>query len=361
MYIDVLDHLQCPACGSKLNIDTSVKTEESVARTDLIEGILQCTSEDSQYPVIDGVAIVVDNVTEYLADRGNVLPDIVAATRSDQMRAFLAEAFADAETLEKNHYERAEVWPVYAWAHYDDVGMTDTLLSEAFENDEIVKELSPRTLTRTVESFLEDCDGEIGIDIGCATGGNTHTVATAVDFAVGCDISYTMVRTAREIRDSDGRFEYDVPMEGNLTERRTVSIDVPAPDQTEFIVADAEAVPFRDGTADIVVSMNLIDEISDPRAHLERADDILSPGGRFVICDPYIWGGVSGPKRWIGGTETSDGIERSDDALRAVLTDELGHKLIGSDESVPWTLKHSPRRYDLWMIDCVATEASLEE
>lgn len=72
-------------------------------------------------------------------------------------------------------------------------------------------------------------------------------------------------------------------------------------------------------------------------------------------------GGVSGPERWIGGTETRDGIERSADALRAVLTDDLGHEFVGSDRSVPWTLKHSPRRYDLWMIDCIATEASLEE
>jgi len=361
MYVDLLNDLCCPVCGSKVDIGSCIKVDESGPQTDLLEGMLHCVTGNSRFPVIDGVAIIVDNLTKYFSERENILPDIVAATQSDEMRAFLAEVFAEVETLEQSYYERSDVWPAYVWAHYSNVETTGIGSDEVFDNDEISAELSARSLTQTIESFLEDSTGELGLDIGCATGGNTHTMASAVKFAVGCDRSYTMVHTARNIRDCGGTFEYEAPLEGDLTERRQVSVDIPAPGQTEFIVADAAEIPFRNGTADVVISMNLIDELPDPQGHIENADDVLSPGGRFIICDPYIWGGISKPEEWIGGTETEEGIERSTDALRTIMTDELGHELVKSDDSVPWILKHSPRRYDLWELDCIVTETSLDE
>jgi SAM-dependent methyltransferase/uncharacterized protein YbaR (Trm112 family) len=288
MYEDVVEHLVCPACESDLEITTEIQTEVTETQTDLIEGFIRCVPGDHRYPVVDGVAILVEDLPEYLSEKSDALPEIVGAANDNRMKAFFAEQFADITELETGDYY-TKFWEMYIWIHYRDINTSDSLLPEAFGDSDTAKAFTPQLLLETIESFVADCDASLGVDIGCATGGNTHTIAESADLALGCDKSFMMIRAAREIRDCDGTYEYEAPLDGNLTETRAVSVDPPAPERTEFLVADATALPLPDETADIALSMNLIDVVSKPENHLYEVNDVLAPGGRFVICDPYAW------------------------------------------------------------------------
>jgi demethylmenaquinone methyltransferase / 2-methoxy-6-polyprenyl-1,4-benzoquinol methylase len=56
-------------------------------------------------------------------------------------------------------------------------------------------------------------------------------------------------------------------------------------DKIEFIVADAEALPFGDNEFDAVTISFGLRNISDPKLALSEMYRVLKPGGRLVICE----------------------------------------------------------------------------
>jgi len=51
-------------------------------------------------------------------------------------------------------------------------------------------------------------------------------------------------------------------------------------------VASVEALPFRDGSFDVVLSHEVIEHVTDDRAALAEAVRVLGPGGRLVVYAP---------------------------------------------------------------------------
>jgi ubiquinone/menaquinone biosynthesis C-methylase UbiE len=50
--------------------------------------------------------------------------------------------------------------------------------------------------------------------------------------------------------------------------------------------ADAEAIPFREGSFDAVAALWMLYHLPDPRTALREAARVLRPGGTFVACAP---------------------------------------------------------------------------
>lgn len=97
--------------------------------------------------------------------------------------------------------------------------------------------------------------GRLTLDVGCGEGRVSRDLRRLGHRAVGVDGSETMVAAAREA-DPDG----------------------------EYLVADAAALPFPDGHADLAVAfMSLMDVDDMPRALAEVAR-VLEPGGRVVVA-----------------------------------------------------------------------------
>ncbi len=53
-----------------------------------------------------------------------------------------------------------------------------------------------------------------------------------------------------------------------------------------FIVADVANLPFRDGVADVVLSLDVIEHLEDDRAALTEAARVLRPGGTAAVMVP---------------------------------------------------------------------------
>ena len=97
--------------------------------------------------------------------------------------------------------------------------------------------------------------GGLTLDVGCGEGRVTRDLKEAGHHVVGVDWSKSMIEAAREA-DPEG----------------------------EYVVADAAALPFEDGQADVVVSfMSLMDTDDMPGATQELAR-VLRPGGRLAIA-----------------------------------------------------------------------------
>ena len=109
-----------------------------------------------------------------------------------------------------------------------------------------------------------------GLDLGCAVGRLTQELARVVDEATGVDNSRPFIRAARRIVRAKN---------------------------VRFLVADAHCVT---GQYHVVLAVNLICRLRQPRQFLARLPDLVVPGGQLVLATPYSWLEQFTPRRqWI--------------------------------------------------------------
>jgi ubiquinone/menaquinone biosynthesis C-methylase UbiE len=98
--------------------------------------------------------------------------------------------------------------------------------------------------------------GQRVLDLGTGTGRALLSIAAGARLAVGIDLSEGMIRTARAKVGSRG---------------------------FRFLVADAEATPFREGSFDLILAIGTLEATADLTPSLREAGRLLSPGGRFAF------------------------------------------------------------------------------
>lgn len=126
--------------------------------------------------------------------------------------------------------------------------------------------------------------GEVIIDIGCGVGTFTYRVALKGAKAIGVDYSIESIKIAKTLS------------------RERVSRDA----WIRFIVGDATNLPFKDSSADAIVSADFIEHISDMEKEyfLDEALRVLNKNGRMIVFTPNkIRESVGGILRWLRSEE----------------------------------------------------------
>ena len=94
-----------------------------------------------------------------------------------------------------------------------------------------------------------------------------HELVSATKLTVGIDISYSSLRNHRSI-----------------------------PVRT---VGTVEALPFRDGSFDVVSANMVMEHVIGPEAALAEIHRVLSPGGIFIFHTPNVWNYQFAIARWL--------------------------------------------------------------
>jgi len=288
----LIPHLICPSCLPKehrLQLSAGRQTGD-----DILSGYLSCGSCGCRFPIEDGVA--------------TLLP---AEDSGGHWR------YEDPDTLNR-----------YLWSHYADLHGDN----------------GNAAAVHTWSGCLAS-GSETALDAGCSVGRIAFEMAARSTFAVGCDLSQSFIKTARRLA-QDRKLKYSLPLEGKLRE----TFEIVLPDRlpsgnVEFIVADALRLPFARETIAQTSSLNVLDRVGYPLAHLYEMNRVChAQGASFLFASPFSWASSEIPEeRWLGGTVTGPYAGRGIDNVRSLLEGK-GKVLappwrISFAGTVPWQMR----------------------
>ncbi len=304
----------CPACRLR-GAPSALETEAWDAISG--QGVLRCAACDARYPVLDHLPLLVPDVARYLAEAGVYLlaRDDLTYPVADLIGGVLPPgSWFDAVRQHLSGYVRDH------WA-------------EAADNDGPPPGQSA-ALAATGLALAGEVAGPV-VELGAAAGGVTRCLAEWLDTPVlGLDLSAPLARfAARALR--GGRQGFPLRMAGTAYAERHVLTQPPARGAAMVWLADAAAPPIADGTAGLVVALNLIDCVADPGAVLRGAAALLRPGGKLVLATPCDWSpAATPPENWIGARR---GALAAPD-LGAWAADQAGLSLRGMKQQ-PWLVR----------------------
>lgn len=206
------------------------------------------------------------------------------------------------------------------------------------------------TFWQTVSSAIQKpahVNPDTAIDLGCATGKFTFTLAGHCSIAVGLDTDFHALACAASLQRGED-IHFHRPIRAMAAE--TVKISFPAPENVLFILGDALDPPFRSESFQITAALNLLDSITEPLILLKQMDALLESGGTLLLTSPFAWRDtICDPSKWLENPETPPG-----NMLRQILSGERIHDTdfqytIQSDiRNISWSLPVSGNQTSLY-------------
>jgi len=299
----LVDFLTCPSC---LPVEAGLKCliNEKYGE-DILSGSLCCSQCNNNYPIQDGVAI-------------------------------LLPVSSEIDSRAPSKYESAMLVSSYLWAHYADI-LKDMDATAAYEE----------------WSALSMDNSGISLDAGCAVGRFTFEMSNKSAFAVGIDNSHAFIKTARQLMISR-QLAFSMPEEGLLKEERLIKLpETWDSSKVEFVVGDVQRLPFRRHSFSSIASLNLVDKIPSPLAHLREMNRVADESNtQFLISDPFSWSSdVAKEEAWLGGTTEGAYAGKGVDNIRSLLT-------TGGEEFLPkwkiekqghiwWKIRNHKKHFEL--------------
>jgi SAM-dependent methyltransferase len=275
MKTDITEMLICPACLPEEHaLATKVNRQD---RNDIIDGELVCEACRKTYPIQDGIGFL--------------------------------DSINPADKQPGNRYETSPVVSSYLWSHYGDL-LKDPEASDAY--------------TQWVE--LMNRNSGFCLDIGSAVGRFTFEMSTKSDFVVGIDNSVSFIRSARDLMVNHCK-EVSLVQEGLITSLEMLKLPETWDTQkVEFLVADAQALPFRSRAFSALGSLNMLDKVPVPMKHLTEMNRVaIEQGAQFLCSDPYSWSTEAAKEEdWLGGKVNGSYSGHGIDNLIALLEGDEG-------------------------------------
>ncbi len=300
---------------------------------DVLSGILHCphTGCQREYPILDGIPLLVPDVQRYVADNVFYLN-----ARADLPPA-LASLIGDCAGSNSVFDVARQHLSIYAWDGF----------AEFDPHEAESPGMEPGAVVRCLErglALVENPRGSPVIDVGCAVGRSTFEMAARVEgLVLGVDLSIPMLRLARgALREATVR--YPRRRVGVVYDVREFPVSFPGRERLDFWACDALALPFADGAFAQAIALNVLDCVASPLDMLTGLARVLQPGAPALLSTPYDWSpGATAPQAWIGGhSQRSDEAGASEPMLRRVLRGG-GHpleirelRLVGEIEHFPW-------------------------
>lgn len=284
--------LRCPRCGAALTLGAH---------------LARCAA-CGPYPVLGDVPVLVVDPAAWCARfHDAALAALAEHGLADRETVAVVEAFAEG---------RAEAPEAFGddWTRHELEGDAAPALVKgpAAKALEALLEVNRREgpaawLSQQVSSAT------LAVEVGCGAGARTEVLAGRVERLVVGDLSLRAVLNAR---------------------RRAARFDA----ELVGVVLDAEALPLRKGSVDLLVAEHLVDLLDDPATFLEGAKGALARGGALLLTTP------------------EPDLGSGDDDAVAELAKQAGLVVKARREGLPWLRVNSARFVETYLVQALRLE-----
>lgn len=248
MYERLLDHLVCPACGSRFELEAEA-AESSDGDREIRDGLLRCGGGDHRYPIVRGIPRLLPDAFEIFAR---------------EVQQFALDG-ASPETREISRSAVAEGGSSLAY---------DRRTGESFSNEWKHHELGDRTwgidLDERVDTYFaqgvgiprEGLDGKLMVDAGCGNGSQS--------------VAYTAFGLEVIAIDLSSGLEHGHDFRHHYPGAR--------PDRVHFVQADLQQPPLAAGSVDLIHSAGVLHHTPDTERTFRGLAPLIRADGTF-----YLW------------------------------------------------------------------------
>lgn len=354
-----LSDLVCPnkkeryPCGGRLSLFNykSYKKKPNEVR----EGIVRCKICGEEFPILEGILILMDEVKKYLRKNYYYITGLCRAKGmlSRQMDRFIVnEVLKDLNSPKEELFpkqqrynrvtaqNRSRATSPYLCNHYDN------LANIVEENDpfyDFIKGQINKDPHTVIEGLILRHKGkkaDTAIEIGCSVGGLTARLANHYKFVYGIDNSFPSLFFARQILKHKPKSLGSFRVYKEIDDYYIKKINVSGHKNVEFICASGESLPFRDESMSLVCSCNLIELVPDTIRLLKEKIRILKKGGLFAISDPYEF--QEGITKGVKGTKKKPAIR----IVRDLISKNI--KIREEIDNIPWVRRNYRRGYEVY-------------
>lgn len=382
-----VDRLKCPrkkrgknACGSSLQV-FSMQKKPSARLKEVFEtsfGHLECQKCQARFPILAGVAIVVDDVRAYLLSHVKGISQIIEDKEipSEYRREFLdAKAEIQAEHIEED-LEAQRVNALYLMNHYlrvQDVsaeGGVPWWSPLAGPASPIIDALIREHWDRGPFAQIEHWVGSLGkgkhprrhaVELGCGVGGLYIRLKKHLASYLGVDSSFASIALARHLAlGMPYRGSIRIPgdlLQGSLSRSVQIAGATSYDGQADFIVGDLENLPLTNAQWDLAIALNAIDMLDQPSQLPRLKYDLLKEKGTAIQSCPYIWHETVSRK-------LRAGLPREiRDSARAVewLYEKAGFKVGDKVDHLPWLFYKHLRQLEIYSVHLFTAEKMISK
>lgn len=300
------------------------------------EGIIQCQAAacGQEYPILDGIPVLVPNVREYVAAYAPMM-----LQRSDlpmALESLMGDCLGPDDPFNLARYYLSS----YAQDGYVREHDTDSVMA---------------VLLNCLSLMGRDkFDSGPVLDLGCSVGRTTLSLGENFDvLTLGIDTNFSMLQLAQNALLQDS-IAFSRRKTGLVYEKASHQTDYAGRKQVDFWACDAQCLPFAPTSIRNVIALNLLDSVHTPVALLSEVTRVLELDGCFGLATPFDWSQQVTPyENWIGGhsqraTHTGSPVE----LFRSMLNEAV-FKVIGERDEVAWSNTRSERStnvYDTYLV-----------
>ena len=266
--------------------------------------------------------------------------DFTTPTLDEKHNLILGSSWASSGNLILKHSRYAFRRHFYQHAGFRLAISNNKDKTNYYEQDEVISEYLEFHYSNNkpfgVENFLKNCVNEVikytanknvALDIGCAVGRASFELARYFNKVVGIDFSARFIQEGVKLK-NEGKISWNKKIEGDIKEQKSITLKELGLDdikeKVEFWQGDAcNLKPFLKGY-DLVLALNLIDRLYNPKLFLEDIKGRINKGGILAISSPYTWQEVSTPKEnWLGGYYKDNKPVYTIDTLKDILKESF--------------------------------------
>ena len=320
----------CPTCRSAelahlLHIAEVVVTQGE----HIVQGVIRCTNPRCmrEYPILDGVPMLVAGLRQYVEN--NLLGLVMRDDLSPLVEGLLGDCAGSGTPYDVHRQHLSH----YSADHWGDL---DPELPPA-------ERAKAGGVVRLLSQALNLLDGPVQgpvLDLGCSVGRSSFELAARTDgLVLGIDLNFSMLRVASQVL-REGRVSYSRRRTGLVYDRRAYPVDLPGAERVDFWQCDVLALPLLPDSAQLLLSLNLLDCLSAPMEHLHQIHQLLRPKARALLATPYDWSAAATQlESWLGGhSQRGPDGGMGDATLRRVLP-FAGLELVAELPEAEWAVR----------------------